>query len=136
MATSQNVIQPPPFLQKWKEWLRNFENYLVAIDATRYDPPRKLALLFNHLGLAGQKVFDNLPVVPAPTSQDVQWDVYSEGKEGIPKQFSEETSVLLERHNFKRKQNSDESVKEFIAAVDILASSCEIDYSIYIYVRD
>lgn len=82
MASVKTVIQPPPFLEvagkpltPWNKWFRVFENYLEAIDATKYSPSRERALLFNHLGSAGQEVFDNLPVFPAPTG-DETWNVF------------------------------------------------------------
>ncbi|KAJ1184889.1 hypothetical protein NDU88_001686, partial [Pleurodeles waltl] len=103
MASYQNVVQPPSFLPKngkpelkWSEWLRIFENYLVAIDAHAFSPARKMSLLFNRLGVAGQRVFDNLPPVSPPLSDGMLWNEYEEGKARMMKQYADESSVLLE----------------------------------------
>lgn len=51
MALSNTICVPAAFLNepgkpsiKWKNWIRAFENYLVAIDGKGYEPERKKAI--------------------------------------------------------------------------------------------
>ncbi|KAL1481856.1 hypothetical protein MTO96_034146 [Rhipicephalus appendiculatus] len=63
------LAPPPPFLPTpgrpavaWPQWLRIFENFLLASGAPDCTPNRRKALLLHSLGVEGQRIFYTLPL--------------------------------------------------------------------------
>jgi len=59
---------PPPFLPvagtpsiPWKQWLKIFQNFLLAIGGENYSVSRKAAWLQTCLGPEGQRIYQSMP---------------------------------------------------------------------------
>ncbi|KAL1476088.1 hypothetical protein MTO96_036778 [Rhipicephalus appendiculatus] len=70
------LAPPPPFLPTpgrpavaWPQWLRIFENFLLASGASDCTPDRRKALVLHSLGVEGQRIFYTLPL---PSSDNVK----------------------------------------------------------------
>lgn len=146
MATSHQFAQLPPFLQHpdkpsipLRQWIKVFENHVVAIDAVKFSPARKVAILYGCLGLAAQHVFKNLPSFPPPLGEagDSEYrDAYKEELARLGKHNDQEPN-MLERHNFfRRKQRADETIDEYISELRVLTSTCEFEANPDIYIHD
>lgn len=144
MTLVSNISAPLPFLpepgkptMKWKNWFRAFENYLIAIDGKQYEPERKKAIMFGLLGAAGQEVFDSLPEYEPPSGQFIPLDEYKESVKRLEKQFGEEPNIMIGRHRFAmRKQQEGESIEDYIACLRVLASKCDYNEMVDVYIRD
>ena len=86
---------PEPGIPKlrWKQWLRTFNSYLLAVDGMEFTPPRKVAILYNCLGSEGQRIFDHLPTMTP--SGDQQWDVFTEAIQRLQKHFQDDLSIIV-----------------------------------------
>ena len=137
-----NATVPIPFLPEpgipklqWKQWLRTFNSYLLAIDGLEFAPIRKVAILYNCLGSEGQRIFDHLPTISS--SGDQQWDAFTEAVQRLQKHFQGDLSIIVERHKFfTRRQLQEESIDTFVAELRILAATCEFDGPLEKYLRD
>ncbi|KAH8020792.1 hypothetical protein HPB51_003781 [Rhipicephalus microplus] len=63
------LAPPPPFLPTpscpgvaWPQWIRIFENYLLASGVSDCAPDRRKALLTHSLGVESQQSFHTLPL--------------------------------------------------------------------------
>lgn len=100
MSQNSNRSAPFPFLpepgkptMKWENWLRAFDNYLIAVDGKKYELERKKAIMFGLLGVAGQEIFDSLPLFEPPAGQFIPLDEFQEAVKRLEKQFGEEPNI-------------------------------------------
>ncbi|KAK7881939.1 hypothetical protein WMY93_028113 [Mugilogobius chulae] len=125
---SANVPPPSPFLpcpgepiMPFEMWMRMFNNYLLVINATGNAWPegRKRATLLHCLGTEGQRLFYTLPDTG---------DTMASAVAALEKHFAPRVNIVVERHAFrKRKQDSHESIVQYVAALRDLASKCGFD---------
>nr|XP_054765813.1 uncharacterized protein K02A2.6-like [Lytechinus pictus] len=130
---------PPPsfFLQNpgkpttpWNLWFQQFENYLLASGGSEFLPDRKKALLSRCLGAEGQRIFYTLdissPSEPRPArGAQAATNVYQEALAAIEAYFVPRINVVAERYRFRRrKQRLDETVAEYVAALQELVKHC------------
>ena len=84
---------PTTLSLRWKEWLRRYERFLVAMDIK--DDTHKSALLLYVAGYEVEKVFATL--------SDVGEDKdYKKSVEKLNEYFSPKKNVFFETHKFRR----------------------------------
>ena len=139
----QSITPPPlPFLQhpgdpplEWKMWLRSFNAYLGAIDAQKFRPERKKNILYYHLGIEGQNVFDHLPEYN-PTEEE-NLDEYQIAVAQLSSYFSKTKNLVVHRYKFfTRSQKPEESIDTFITSLKMLAATCEFENFTSQLIRD
>lgn len=111
----------------WKDWIPQFDNFLSAIDGDGYNTARKKALLLHCLGPEGQRIFKNLPDIPADDPDiTAQTTDYVKARIILDRHFGPKTNVVADRYKFRqRAQQSGESIDAYIAALRALAASCK-----------
>uniref|UniRef100_A0A5S6QCG5 RNA-directed DNA polymerase n=1 Tax=Trichuris muris TaxID=70415 RepID=A0A5S6QCG5_TRIMR len=120
----QASFSPPcPFLEHpgqptiaFRIWIRLFENYLLAAFPEKIGEKRKRAILLNHLGTEGQRLFYSLQ----PTD-----DSYASTLQALTSFFTPKVNVCVERHRFRRRRQAQgETVDLYVADLKELAATC------------
>ena len=111
---------------RWAEWLKRFENYLVAAGITNDE--RKKALLLHLAGRKVHQIFEKLDSTPIPadpaTNRPAETD-FSAAKRALSEHFNPKINVTYNRHVFKStKLASDESLDQFFTRLSELAQGC------------
>ncbi|KAJ8046478.1 hypothetical protein HOLleu_05158 [Holothuria leucospilota] len=127
MPTTSGLLPPPEFLstpgqppRPWKQWYRQFQNYVVAA-AFDFPAERKRAILLHCLGAEGQRIFHTLPVVSS-----TETDTYEQAVRTLETHFKPTVNVVAERYRFRqRAQLPGEPVDSYISSLRELASTCE-----------
>ncbi|XP_069062077.1 uncharacterized protein [Pleurodeles waltl] len=111
---------------------------MIAIDGNSFSATRKKGLLLNVIGTEAQEIFDHLPPHKPPEGTDINdYDVFSEALDRLQLHFTVEPNVVTERFNFySRHQFSTEPVEGYVAALRILASTCDFGVITDQYIRD
>ncbi|KAL1486270.1 hypothetical protein MTO96_009336 [Rhipicephalus appendiculatus] len=143
-------LAPPPFFLAtpgrppltWEQWEQKFSVYLVASGAAEITPERRKTILLHCLGPEGQRIYQTLragstaaaPAVPSAAALTVKdgdesapatSDEYDTALVALRHHFSTSCNVVVKRHRFHRhRQQSGESVHDFVAALRELASHC------------
>lgn len=146
------LAPPPPFLPTpgrpavpWPQWLRIFENFLLASGASDCTPDRRKALLLHSLGVEGQRIFYTLPLPSsdnAKPGEQTAIDKIPAASKGIADTRTEASSydiavaalhthfitasnVVAERHRFGRRvQQASETINEYVTALRELSDTC------------
>ena len=123
---SIHLAAPPPFLASpgepsisWERWFSSFQTYIIAsgLDSTSVSDERRRAILVHSLGTEGQRIFAQFPTD--------ETGKYEDAVKALQKYFGPRKSILIERYRFRqRSQGHGEPVKQFVAALTDLASSC------------
>lgn len=119
----QNPGQPPT---TWPLWKQQFENYLLASGSDTFQPERKKALLLHCLGAEGQRIFYSLNT-GAVTSSDSRpaGNAYQTALAAIEAYFVPRINVVAERYRFRRRrQRVDETVAQYVTALEELVKHC------------
>ena len=104
--------------EKWEQWKRGFDYYLVAANIT--DEGRKVALLLHMGGSELQELFY------AISEPDVKIESLKQAIAILDKHLLPRKNVIYERHVFRREtQRQDEGVDAFVARLRKLSRSCE-----------
>ena len=120
------VPAPNPFLETpgeptipWSNWIKTFENYLLAVDIDETTEEKRCrALLIACLGTEGQRILY--------TFDQTKLKSISDYKNALKKYFQPESSKWSERVKFsERRQGKNESVKSFVADLRQIASKCD-----------
>ena len=108
---------PTTLSLRWKEWLRRYERFLVAMDVK--DDTRKRALLLYAAGNEVEKVF--------ATFSDVGEDKdCKKAVEKLNEYFSPKKNVLFETHKFRQlKQVTEETIDQYCTRHRQRAIICE-----------
>ncbi len=108
---------PTTLSLRWKEWLRRYERFLVAMDIK--DDTRKRALLLYAAGNEVEKIFETL--------SDVGEDKdYNKAVEKLNEYFSPKKNVLFETHKFRQlKQLTEETIDQYCTRLRQQAMICE-----------
>lgn len=138
----QSVTPPAPFMQdpsepplQWKLWIRSFKAYLVAIDGTKFKPERKKGLMYYHLGVEGQNIFDHLP--DYEDSDDPNIDEFDAAVAQLDKYFAKSKNLVVHRFKFfTRVQKPCETIDTYVTALKVLASTCEFEEFTSQLIRD
>ena len=114
-------LDPTTLSLRWKEWLRRYERFLVAMDIK--DDTRKRALLLYAAGNEVEKVF--------ATFSDVGEDKdYKKAVEKLNEYFSPKKNVLFETHKFRQlKQVTEETIDQYCTRLRQQAIICEFSNS-------
>ena len=131
MATASSLTQPSPFLQEagepvvlWKQWIANFQNYLLAIGGDEYSPERKRAVLLHCLGVEGQRIYTTLPRRGETPPEGT--NVYNHTIQVLQEHFQPTVNVVAERYTFRqRAQQPSESIDNFLSALRDLSKTCD-----------
>jgi len=112
---------------RWKEWIRRFENFLVACAITT--AARQKALLLHFGGKKVIEIFDKLNSTPIPadpaTNRAAEND-YEAALRVLNTHFNPKINVTYNRHVFKTtKQANGETVDQFHTRLSALASGCQ-----------
>lgn len=146
------LAPPPPFLPTpgrpavaWPQWLRIFENFLLASGASDFTPDRRKALLLQGLGVEGQRIFYTLPLASsdnAKAGEQTATDKLPTDSKGIADtrtelspydiavaalhgHFTTASNVVAERHRFGRRvQQASETINEYVTALRELSATC------------
>ncbi|XP_021351252.1 uncharacterized protein K02A2.6-like [Mizuhopecten yessoensis] len=103
--------------QRWRKWKRAFELFVVGKGIT--DLTQKRALLLHCAGMRVQEIFDTL----ADTGEDTDYD---KAVQKLGEYFAPQGNISFERHQFRQlKQESSESVEQFITRLRDKAMTCE-----------
>ena len=128
MATITGIPCPVPFLQvpgeppvPWGQWLKTFDNYLLAIDLdSTKNEARCRALLISCLGAEGQRILYTFPEPDVATLHGL--------KSKLKSYFVTVTSKWSHRVKFcGRRQRTGESIESFSADLRQLAASCNFE---------
>ena len=112
---------PTTLSLRWKEWLRRYERFLVAMDIK--DDTRKRALLLYAAGNEVEKFFATLSEV----GEDKD---YKKAVEKLNEYFLPKKNVLLETHKFRQlKQITEETIDQYCTRLRQQAIICEFTNS-------
>ena len=115
---------PTTLSLRWKEWLRRYERFLVAM-GIKYDT-RKRALLLYHLYAAGNEV----ETIFATLSEVGENKDYKKAVEKLNEYFLPKKNVLLETHKFRQlKQITEETIDQYCTRLRQQAIICEFSNS-------
>ncbi|XP_072169474.1 uncharacterized protein [Diadema setosum] len=133
---SIHLAAPPPFLGSpgdppisWERWFSSFRTYLIAsgLDGTSVSDARSRAILIHCLGTEGQRIFAQFSAA----------DTYNDAVKALKQYFEPRKSVLIELYRFRqRSQGHGEPVKQFVAALTDLVSTCNFESFCDELVRD
>ncbi|XP_020495400.2 zinc finger protein 585A [Labrus bergylta] len=119
---------PPPFLTVpgkpsmfWHKWLKAFEHYVEALNEHELSDSSKCLLLQNCLGLEGQRIFTAL--IQSET-------MYAEAISALTVHFSADQTFQMYRLKFyQRAQAPEETVDQFVSALEELLRPCNFEDS-------
>ncbi|CAB4044482.1 Hypothetical predicted protein, partial [Paramuricea clavata] len=112
---------PTTLSVRWKEWLRRYERFLVAMDIK--DDTRKRALLLYAAGNEVEKIFATLSEVGEEKD-------YKKAVEKLNEYFLPKKNVLLETHKFRQlKQITEETIDQYCTRLRQQAIICEFSNS-------
>ncbi|KAJ1155391.1 hypothetical protein NDU88_008121 [Pleurodeles waltl] len=126
-----NLTAPETFMPKngeptlkWEEWREYFENYISTFeDEDELTPEKKKKILLHCLDAKGLKTYNSIN--KKIRAQD-QGDVFSHALEDLTKYFKPTVCVAVDRFKFyHRKQQLEELVEDYVAALKNLALSCK-----------
>ena len=128
MATARIYVSPlPPFDpvsdptsvgQRWTQWKRRFETYLVAANVK--DDAQQRALLLYQAGAATEDIFETLPV-----AEDEAKD-YKTALAKLDAHFAPQKNIDFETFQFRQaKQHIGETTDQFAIRLRKLAAHCE-----------
>ncbi|XP_033758102.1 uncharacterized protein K02A2.6-like [Pecten maximus] len=109
---------PNTLRQTWDRWLRSFE--LFAVGKGVKDKDQKKALLLHCAGNEVQDIFFTLP----PGTGD---DVYVQTVNALDTYFKGKVNVPYERYCFRKLNQEDESIEQFIVRLKQQAQLCNFD---------
>ena len=112
---------------RWKEWVRRFENFLIACAITT--AVRQKALLLHFGGKKVIEIFDKLDTTPIPadaaTNRPAE-NEYDTALRVLNAHFNPKINVTYNRHVFKSKKQADgETVDQFHTRLSALANGCQ-----------
>ncbi|KAJ1198574.1 hypothetical protein NDU88_002413 [Pleurodeles waltl] len=109
---------------KWEEWREYFVNYISTFeDEEELTPEKKKKILLHCLGAKGLKIYNS---INKKTRAPDQGDVFSHALEDLTEYFRPAVCVAVDRFKFyHRKQQLEESVEDYVAALKNLALSCK-----------
>ena len=109
------VNDPSSLSQRWKQWTKRFQTYLVALNVT--EDKQKRALLLYQAGQATQEIFDTIPDTG---------DSYDTAMTKLTEYFSPKKNVDYEIFQFRQAaQQKGETVAQFTTRLRKLAANCE-----------
>ena len=116
------ATDPGEVSRSWKQWLRQFELYLVATEKNEKSGELQVATLLTLLGSRGVEILESFNL-PAADQKDVQ-----KVKAAFTEYFEPRSNEVFERFRFySRVQLPDEAVEKFLTALRSLASVCNFD---------
>ena len=119
-----------PDQEDWIEYVERLELYFLANNVT--DPVKKRAILLNAVGPAVYRLVKTLAIPRKPT--DLEFD---EIVEKVKLHYNPKPSPIIKRYEFNtRKQKSDETVSEYVAALRRIAEHCEFGATLNDMLRD
>ena len=108
---------PASVSQRWKDWLKRFQRFIMAMDIK--DDTRKRNLLLYLAGPEVDKIFETLP----ETGENKD---YALAVKKLSEYFAPKKNVLYEIHVFRQaKQNQEETLDQFYTRLCQLAQTCE-----------
>ena len=112
------VSDPSSLGQRWTQWKRRFETYILAVNVT--NDAQKRALLLYQAGAETQQLYDTLPVAEGE-AQD-----YATTIEKLDAYFLPQKNVDFEIFQFRKaKQHVDETTDQYVTRLRKLAAHCE-----------
>lgn len=123
--------KPPQFLavpgepeMDFEEWLELFNNFVLAVGGEQFSDVRLRAMLLNCVGCEAQRQYNalkNLPLAVA-VEEASQKPLFDEAVQRLRDRFVKKKSKVTQRAEFRsRRQNSGESVSDFICALRMKA---------------
>eukprot|EP00795_Rhopilema_esculentum_P014355 gene14355-5400_t len=118
------VSDPTSISQRWQQWKRRFETYLLAVKIT--DDAQKRALLLYQAGAATQEIFDSLPV-EQDEAADCKTALAKLDTYFAPLLPTPQKNVDFEIFQFRQaKQKIGETTDQFATRLRKLATNCEL----------
>ena len=125
-----NIYPPNKFLMtpgnptvQWRQWIKSFERYMLAIHADSLAPARKTAILLCCLGNEGERIYDTLSQDSVTAGEND--DEYTVAIKMLQKRFQPTVHTVTERGRFsKRDQKPGESIDEYLSALRTLSVQC------------
>ena len=112
------VSDPSSLGQRWTQWKRRFEIYILAVNVT--NDAQKRALLLYQAGAETQQLYDTLPVAEGE-AQD-----YATTIAKLDAYFLPQKNVDFEIFQFRQaKQHVDETTDQYVTRLRKLAAHCE-----------
>lgn len=119
-----------PRQEDWVDYVERLELYFLANDIT--DEVKKRAILLNAVGPATYRLVKTLAIPGKPTDLG-----FNDIVEKLKLHFNPKPSPIIKRHEFnKRKQQLNESVSEYVAALRRIAEHCEFGGTLNDMIRD
>ena len=105
--------------EEWVEYAERLENYFIANDLN--DPAKRRAILLNGVGPSTYRLIKTLCLPESPKDFS-----FSDLVARVTAHFNPKPSIIIKRFEFNtRKQKSDETVAEYIAALRKIAEYCD-----------
>ena len=112
------VSDPSSLGQRWTQWKRRFETYILAVNVT--NDAQKRALLLYQAGAETQELYDTLPVDEGE-AQDYATTIAKLDAYFLPKK-----NVDFEIFQFRQaQQHVDETTDQYVTRLRKLAAHCE-----------
>lgn len=109
------LSEPSSLGQRWKNWTKRFQTYIVAMNIT--DDKQKRALLLYQAGPATQEIFETL----SDTGDD-----YKTAQEKLDAYFLPKKNVDYEIFQFRQAmQQPSETIDQYVTRLRKLAAHCE-----------
>ena len=127
-VSCNDAVPPVPFLSEpgipvisWPTWIKMFQNYLTARDASEFSPERKQALLLCCIGTEAQRIYYSIPETHLQ-----QVLIASHTLTVLSKQFEPAQKPVIARIKFKQRAGeSIKSIKSYYRALRELAEPCK-----------
>ena len=96
----------------WSQWVKGFQNYMLATNYDQFQAERKKAILLASLGAEGERIFYTLDDhgIALDSAND---NAYTIAIKRLEHYFRHSVNIFTERHRFEsRAQRQDESIEE------------------------
>ncbi len=107
-----------------KQWMSIFNHFLTMTDAnrvTKLTSAKKNSFLYIHLGMEGSRIMQ-----ANPAFAQMATETWGNFRKAVIRQFAAPTNPVKAQYEFlNQRQESSETIDEFITALRTMASDCE-----------
>ena len=109
----------------WSQWVKGFQNYMLATNYDQFQAERKKAILLASSGAEGERIFYTLDD-HSITLDSANDNAYIIAIKRLEHYFRPSVNIFTERHRFEsRAQRQDESIEEYVSALRDIMANCE-----------